>query len=299
MLGGGALMEKGEWVEADAAFCRGVVMQNTGCLVQLSQLRNWCGQTEWVEKIWNAFEAETGRPLLAFEPGQRLKERVILWGARGQILRAKGDFEGALAALKEAVRMEKDPAAIVVAEFLRTCHEAGRPEEGAEAAARLKAAKGTEIRSWGDLLPRYLKLWGEGGRGHAYGYFSEYARRHAEDGMALNNMAWLLATAEPDGLEHVGMAEWPAVAVAWAERALERGGEGLAGVWDTLGAARANAGDYPGAVVAAERGMELAQGAGDWILASQMQGRLEGYRAGRPWREEDERAEKRKAQGRE
>ena len=209
-------------------------------------------------------------------------------------MRAQGDYAGAIVALKNAVELEPDPAAFVVAEFLRTCHEAGRPEAGAEAAARLKAAKGLEIRDWRDLLPRYLQFWQEGGRGLAFGYFTEYARRHPDDGMALNNMAWLMATAEPDGLDHARMEEWPTTAVAWAEAAIELGGEEFAGAWDTLAAARANAGDFEGAVAAAERAMDLAKRSGEWALADKVQGRLDGYRSGRPWRGEDERVQKSK-----
>jgi hypothetical protein len=159
----------------------------------------------------------------------------------------------------------------------------------------LRAAKGIEIREWRDLLPRYLQFWQEGGRGLAFGYFEDYARRFPDDGLALNNMAWLLATAAPDGLRHEGMDEWPATALDWAERALAQGGEDMSGAWDTLAAARANAGDFAGAVAAVERARELAKRAGEWTLEGKLQARQAEYRAEKPWREPDERG---KASGR-
>jgi len=253
-------------------------------------LRLWCGHAAEIDELWGQFERASGARLLEFTARDVAADRQILWAVRGQILRARGDSAGALAAMEEAVKLDADPASFVVAEFLRTCHEAGRPDVGAAAAARLQAAKGIAIRAWRDLLPRYLQFWQEGGRGLAFGFFGEYARRFPDDGLALNNMAWLLATSAPDGLRHARMDEWPATALAWAERALALGGEDMPGAWDTLAAARANAGDFPGAIAAVERARELAKGSGDWTLESKLQARLAEYRAGRPWREPDARA---------
>ncbi len=297
LLGGDMLMGCGEWAQAEAAYARGTLMWNKKCFARLCLLRIWCGQAEEAERLWRIFEETTGRRVLDFTVRDNSEEQKFLWGVRGQILRESGDYVEAIAALKEAVKMETDPAAFVVAELLRACHEAGRPEEGANAAARLKTAKGMDIREWRDLLPRYLQFWLEGGRGLAFGYFAEYARRYPGDGMALNNMAWLLATVEPDGLNHARMTEWPATALAWAEQALELDGEGQAGVWDTLAAARANAGDFDGAGVAVERAIALAKGSGDWTLLSKLPARREAYRAATPWRETDKRAEKHKTKG--
>ena len=134
-------------------------------MTRLCRLRLWCGQTEWAERIWNTFEKVTGQSLVESRDRLNRKEQAILMDVRGQMLRAKGESDAAMAVLKEAVALEPDPAALGVAEYLRACHEAGRPEDGAEAARRLQATKGVEIRSWNDLLPRYLQLWREGARG--------------------------------------------------------------------------------------------------------------------------------------
>ena len=290
-LGGDALMFKGDWAGAEEAFVRGASLYDNNCVARLCRIQNWCGQTEEAERIWGAFEEVSGQPLLESGPGMAEREQAMRWAIRGQILRARGDYVGALAALEEAVKLDTDPASFTVAEYLRTCHEAGRPEAGAAAAERLRAAKGIAIREWRDLLPRYLQFWQEGGRGLAFGYFDEYARRFPADGLALNNMAWLLATSVPDGLRHACMEEWPATALAWADRALAQGGEDMPGAWDTLAAARANAGDFAGAIAAVERGQEAAKRAGEWALEGNLQARLAEYRAGRPWREPDERTQ--------
>lgn len=295
LLGGDWLMTRGEWAAADGAYARGASKGNKRCFARLCWLRLWCGQAAAIDELWGQFERASGAQLLDFTARDVAADRQILWAVRGQILRARGDYPGAMAALEEAVKLDADPASFLVAEFLRTCHEAGRPEAGAAAAARLESAKGIAIRAWRDLLPRYLQFWQEGGRGLAFGYFDEFARRFPDDGLALNNMAWLLATSAPDGLRHERMDEWPAMALAWAERALALGGEEVPGAWDTLAAARANAGDFAGAIAAAERGQVAAKRAGEWALEGKLQARLAEYRAGRPWREPDERG---KAAGR-
>ena len=287
LLGGDWHMTRGDWAAADAAYARGANQGNKRCFARLAWLRLWCGHAAEIDKLWDEFERAGGARLLDFTARDVAADRQILWTVRGQILRARGDYPGALAALEEAVKLEKDPASFTVAEFLRTCHEAGRPQAGAAVAARLEAAKGIAIREWKDLLPRYLQFWQEGGRGLAFGYFEEYARRFPDDGLALNNMAWLLATAAPDGLRHARMDDWPAAALDWAERARTQGGEDVPGAWDTLAAARANAGDFEGAVAAVERARELAKQAGAWTLDAQLQARLAEYRAGKPWREPD------------
>lgn len=290
LLGGDWHMTRGEWAAADAAYARGANKGNKRCFARLCWLRLWCGRAAEIDGLWDEFERASGIRLLEFTPRDVAADRQILWTVRGQILRERGDFDGAIAALGEAVKLDADPASFTVAEFLRTCYAAGRPEAGSAVAERLRAAKGIAIREWRDLLPRYLQFWQEGGRGLAFGYFEEYARRFPDDGLALNNMAWLLATAAPDGLRHARMAEWPSSALDWAERAVAQGGEDMPGAWDTLAAARANAGDFEGAIAAVERARELARQAGEWTLDAQLQARLAEYRAGQPWREPDERA---------
>jgi hypothetical protein len=104
--------------------------------------------------------------------------------------------------------------------------------------------------------------------------------------VAFNNMAWLLATAKPTKINHHREEEWPAKALEWAEKAANsEEGKQAATAWDTLGAARANAGDFAGAIEAALRGARLARRDGGKELAAEIEKRLAEYRLGKPWRE--------------
>ena len=84
---------------------------------------------------------------------------------------------------------------------------------------------------------------------------------------------------------HAREQEWPAKAVEWAERAVELDGGKAATALDTLGAARANAGDFAGAIQAATRALSLARKGGGHELAAQIESRLSAYRQQRAWRE--------------
>ena len=167
---------------------------------------------------------------------------------------------------------------------------AGRDDEAMRVTRELHGGFGPPDISK-EILERLIARWQQGGRGYAFIGFRQFAERRPDDGLALNNMAWLLATSAPDDLRHARMEEWPATARAWAERALALGGDDVPGAWDTLAAARANAGDFPGAIAAVERARELARRSGDWTLDGKLQARLAEYRAGQPWREPDERGQ--------
>jgi tetratricopeptide (TPR) repeat protein len=95
----------------------------------------------------------------------------------------------------------------------------------------------------------------------------------------LSGLAWLLATSEPaEGGDAVR-------AVELAERARALGGQENARCLDILAAAYAAAGRFGDAVTTAQRALQLAESAGQAPLARLIQGRLELYRAGRPYRE--------------
>lgn len=95
----------------------------------------------------------------------------------------------------------------------------------------------------------------------------------------VNNLVWLLAT-HPDDEVRDGAA-----ALALAEATLARDGAGDAQWLDTLAAARAETGDYAGAVEASSRAAGLARGAGNAELAVAIEARGRSYREGRPHRD--------------
>ena len=285
-MGGDACLAAGDWKQAMTAYEQGVALNDKSCFMRLAMLWNHLGHTDRTAAAWDDFERALGRPLEEFAPWERAGERELLWRVRGQALRAQGDLPGATAAFREAVRWEPDPGALVVADYLRACHEGGQPEEAVAAADRLAAATGMRIREWRDLFPCYVEMWKMGARGYAYVYFADYAARHPDDAKALHQMAWLLATARPSGLDYARADEWPAAAVRWAEAAAAQAGEDLAvETQDALGAARAYAGDFSGAVRAAEKARDLAKGKGLDDLAAMIDKRILTYRTGLPWRE--------------
>jgi tetratricopeptide (TPR) repeat protein len=95
----------------------------------------------------------------------------------------------------------------------------------------------------------------------------------------LNNLAWILAT-DTDSAFRDGHD-----AVRLARRAAEKTSENEPATLDTLAAARAEAGEFTKAVSIAEKAHHLAIQRGQNRLATQIQGRLELYRQGRPYRE--------------
>jgi tetratricopeptide (TPR) repeat protein len=96
---------------------------------------------------------------------------------------------------------------------------------------------------------------------------------------ALNELAWILATA-PDSSLRSG-----AEAVPLAKRACELTQNRQAAFLTTLSAACAEAGQFPDAIVAAQRAAQLAQLAGQKQIAAQDEELLKLYQAGHPFRE--------------
>jgi tetratricopeptide (TPR) repeat protein len=95
---------------------------------------------------------------------------------------------------------------------------------------------------------------------------------------ARNNLAWILSTSPDAGLRNG----------AEAVQILKAGkvsGEAPTDLLDTLAAADAEAGDFAGAVDAAERAVDSARREGKGKLASEIEQRLALYRRGKPYRE--------------
>ena len=287
MLGGDGYLSQKNWAQAQVAYEQGSSLWNVHCFLRLCMIWNCIGRTELTDSAWPRYEIGTGQSVLDSLDKESVLDRIFLWRIRGQSMHARGDLEGAIGAFKEALELDENPAAFVVAEYLRASHEAGKFDDEAKAiAARMSKAEGQPRQTWGDLFSCYAQIWRDGARGYAYGYFVEYAKRHPEDAVGFNNMAWLLATAKPDQMDHARMAEWPAKAVEWAERAVTlEGGLTAPSAWDTLSAARANAGDFEGAIEAATHGALLARKAGWLDTVAAIEHRLQEYRAKRPWRE--------------
>lgn len=158
----------------------------------------------------------------------------------GIALAGQGQFERAVLHLREALRSRPDVEAhLQMADVYRGL---GKPER---AIAHCRAA---------------LKL-------------------DADAPEALNNLAWLLATAEDPALRN------GAQAVQLAERACARTGFKDARYLGTLAAAYAEAGRFDDAIAAAEKALDRARSTGETQLAQAIAHLLQLFRSGKAYRE--------------
>jgi tetratricopeptide (TPR) repeat protein len=110
-------------------------------------------------------------------------------------------------------------------------------------------------------------------------HWREAVRIRPDFRTALNNLAWLLATARDPSLRE------PDLAVTLAERAVRLTPVPEAAVLDTLAAAYAADGRFDDAVATAERALVWTEAEGELALAEGIRKRLGLYRAGRAWSE--------------
>jgi len=96
---------------------------------------------------------------------------------------------------------------------------------------------------------------------------------------ALNDLAWIRAASEDDKLRD------GAEAVTLAERACDLTGRQQSVFMGTLAGAYAEAGQFPKAIVTAQKAFDLAQSTGQSELAASQQRLLELYRSGKPYRD--------------
>jgi len=107
--------------------------------------------------------------------------------------------------------------------------------------------------------------------------YNEALRLKPDYAAAINNLAWILATAEDVRFSN------PADAVKLARKACVLTNYKAPQSLDTLAAAYAAAGRFEQAIETAEKAMELAASAGRKDLAAEIQDRLELYKAGKPY----------------
>ena len=108
----------------------------------------------------------------------------------------------------------------------------------------------------------------------AVAHYREALRVKPEDALALNNLAWFLATANEASLRDADLA------LELALRSVEISGDLRPGVFDTLAASYAAGGRYREAVAAGERGIALARGYGLEGVATEFEARVALYRRG-------------------
>ncbi|HKW28020.1 MAG TPA: tetratricopeptide repeat protein, partial [Verrucomicrobiae bacterium] len=113
----------------------------------------------------------------------------------------------------------------------------------------------------------------------AVAQYREALRLNPNLTLALNNLAWVLATSPDETLRN------GAEAVRLAERACELTQYAQTAPLATLAAAYAESGRFPEAVTTAEKAEQLANAAGQSAVAAKSRQLLELYRAGKPYHE--------------
>ena len=204
----------------------------------------------------------------------RPDEPVALSGL-GLILAQVGRTEEALQLLNRAA--QKAPGDGTVHNNLgMTWLVRGRPTQAIphfEQAARLDPSSDQAHYNLGAALNML------GRRGEALEAFRRALANNPRSDGAMVDAAWILATAPEERMR--GGQE----ALRLAQQAIALAGEDATAL-DTLAAAYAETGQFERAVQAAERAIALAQRQRNAELATYLQQRLAGYRAGRPHREQ-------------
>jgi serine/threonine protein kinase/Tfp pilus assembly protein PilF len=167
--------------------------------------------------------------------------------------------------------------------------QTGRPE-AAEAAFRRAWAVWGKLVAEFPAMPVYRQdlarshnnlavlLQQTGRHREAIAAFRQAVQVDPDHSGALNGLAWLLATCPAQELRD------PRRAVALARRAVARAPrEG--NYWNTLGVAQYRAGDWPAAVAALEKSMQLRQGgdASDWFFLAMAHWQAGAKGKARPW----------------
>ena len=194
----------------------------------------------------------------------------------GLALNNQGRFTEAIVHLREAIRIDPDyPEAHHNLGLALVATGRHRPAvDHLRAAVEHRPGYANAHRALGQLLAML------GQHAAAASHYRETLRLDPDQADALNNLAWLRATA-PDPALRDGAA-----AVRMAGRAVELGGRDNPGFLDTQAAAFAEAGRWAEAVAAAEEALVLARANGRPDLVAEITPRLALFRSARPYRDE-------------
>ena len=163
-------------------------------------------------------------------------------------------------------------------ELVRTLFENRQPDAAQAEIARLQADGFAGLRSFDDLIPHYANWWRGGEKTHAWHFFQSAISNQPGHVLLLNAAAWLLATDPAPPAD-------PAVALRYAQQAVERAPARHPMLLDTLAAAQAANGQYAEALQTAQEAVALAGQQGDAQAAASLTSRLAAYRQNRPWRD--------------
>ena len=122
-----------------------------------------------------------------------------------------------------------------------------------------------------------MALAGENKIAEAVSYFRQAVRLNPNSPLALNQLAWFLATCRDEGVYN------PDEAIMLADDACELTGYNDPVTLDTLAAACAAAGKFEDAAATAQQAVDVALSSGRMDLAQTIDNRLELYKAGKPY----------------
>lgn len=197
-------------------------------------------------------------------------------GDLGRLLLGRGDVAGAASHLEQAVRLAPGIAADheLLAEVLLRLGRVAESTTQLEHVVVLEPER-AEIRfQLGELLVRL------GRRGEALGHLQAVLVARPDWPPVLARLGWVLATAPEPELRD------GAQALVLTRRANDLTGNRHPIFLDALAAAQAENGAFAEAAHTEERALAAIPPGGDATVAPQLRGRLELYRAGRPYRDE-------------
>jgi len=186
-----------------------------------------------------------------------------------------GRVDEAIIHYQQALKLHnKDP--LMHNNFAKALLQKGKPDDAIkhyEYSIQLKPEQPNVMKILGDLhleAARYEQ---------AIDCWTKAVQLRPDFNDVLNNLAWILATAEDIRLKN------PSDAVEYAKRACELTNYNQPELLDTLAVAYAAAGNFPEAVKTAEEAIVLAKAANKEALAKEIQQRLQLYKSGQPYRQ--------------
>lgn len=216
-----------------------------------------------------------GRPeeaLRYFAESTRIFEHPLIVHHHGVALARLGRYEEAVAKHRRAIELAPDDG------YAHVALGAALAAVGRRAEARPVLERALELE---DPVGAHVELaglaWMSGDAVAAISHLREALGLRPESLIALNNLAWMLATVADPALRDGGES------LELAARAESLEPEPDAESMDTRAAAEAAAGEFERALDTAVRAAELARAGGDAELSHEIERRAELYRAGRSY----------------
>jgi tetratricopeptide (TPR) repeat protein len=198
-----------------------------------------------------------------------LPQAILL---RSVILAAQDRYGEAIADLQTLLRQQPDSLELKMQ--IAALYEADqRPRKAIELYGEILAS---DAENWLALRRRGDAYLSVAKHAEAIRDYEAALQLHTDDAGLLNNLAWVLATSPHDALRDGKRS------LELAQKACELTKYEAAHILSTLAASHAELGDFPAAIQWSEKAVALNS------AQPQLAKELESYRAGKPWREEQQ-----------